>query len=247
MPRGPTPPPHPPLTASSSSRSSCTSGSRLFGTPKEYLYGANPTYHDCHSTSIDHGNQTEGYYPCLKPDVFNPTDLNADDWMAASASLGMKEIIITADHEGGCEGPARRGLPSALPEPSLGSPFPPLSLHAPAMIRCPLPFWEVNRVLISRLPCASSSLPMAGQLLQLTLLRRGLEVEERQGPLHAWYTLLCSASSPTPQIAGASKSAASCCFYACPHPPCALGSVIGDRNANKGRTYDPAPSGCLRC
>ena len=71
--------------------------------PEEYLYGTNPTYHDCHTTSIDHGNQTEGYYPCLKPDVFNPTDLNADDWMAASASLGMKEIIITAHHEGGCE------------------------------------------------------------------------------------------------------------------------------------------------
>ena len=69
--------------------------------PDDYLYGGNPTYHDCHTTSIDHGNQTEGYYPCLKPDVFNPTDLNADDWMAASASLGMKEIIITAHHEGG--------------------------------------------------------------------------------------------------------------------------------------------------
>lgn len=50
--------------------------------------------------SIDHGPQTEGYYPCLKPDVFNPTDLNADDWMAASASMGMREIIITAHHEG---------------------------------------------------------------------------------------------------------------------------------------------------
>ena len=33
--------------------------------PKEYLYGANPTYHDCHTTSIDHGNQTEGW--CKTP------------------------------------------------------------------------------------------------------------------------------------------------------------------------------------
>jgi len=69
--------------------------------PEDYLYGKNPTYHDCHTTSIDHGPQTEGFYPCLKPDVFNPTDLNAENWMAASASLGMREIIITAHHEGG--------------------------------------------------------------------------------------------------------------------------------------------------
>ena len=69
--------------------------------PKSYLYGANPTYHDCHTTTIDHGPQTEGFYPCLKPDVFNPTDLDAENWMEASAALGMKEIIITAHHEGG--------------------------------------------------------------------------------------------------------------------------------------------------
>ena len=45
--------------------------------------------------------KTAGYYPCLNPDVFNPTDLNAEDWMQASAAMGMKEIIITAHHEGG--------------------------------------------------------------------------------------------------------------------------------------------------
>lgn len=44
-------------------------------------------------------NQTGSYYPCLHPDVFNPTDLNADDWMEASASLGTREIILTAHHE----------------------------------------------------------------------------------------------------------------------------------------------------
>lgn len=69
--------------------------------PEEYLYGPNPTYHDCHTTSIDNGTQTHGYYPCLNPDVFNPTDLNAENWMEASAALGMREIIITAHHEGG--------------------------------------------------------------------------------------------------------------------------------------------------
>merc|ERR1719174_2114306 len=61
--------------------------------PKEYLYGNNPTYHDCGTTTIDHSNQTGSYYPCLDPNVFHPTDLNADDWMEASAALGMKEII----------------------------------------------------------------------------------------------------------------------------------------------------------
>jgi hypothetical protein len=69
--------------------------------PPDYLYGGNPTYHDCHTTTIDHGPQTEGYYPCLNPNVFNPTDLDAENWMEASALMGMKEIIITAHHEGG--------------------------------------------------------------------------------------------------------------------------------------------------
>jgi hypothetical protein len=69
--------------------------------PKEELYLANPTYHDCHTTSIDNGTQTHDYWPCLNPDVFNPTDLNAENWMEASALLGMREIIITAHHEGG--------------------------------------------------------------------------------------------------------------------------------------------------
>ena len=40
----------------------------------------------------DHGPQTAGYYPCLNPDVFNPTNLDPEDWMAASKAMGMKEI-----------------------------------------------------------------------------------------------------------------------------------------------------------
>ena len=39
--------------------------------------------------------------PRLNPDVFNPTDLDVEDWMAASAAMGMKEICLTAHHEGG--------------------------------------------------------------------------------------------------------------------------------------------------
>lgn len=69
--------------------------------PEEYLHSANPTYHDCHTTTIDHSNQTQGYYPCLNPDVWNPTDLDPDDWMAASSAMGMREICLTAHHEGG--------------------------------------------------------------------------------------------------------------------------------------------------
>ena len=64
------------------------------------VYGANPTYHDCHTTTIDHGPQTQDYYPCLNPDVFNPTDLDPDDWMRASSAMGMKVICLTAHHEG---------------------------------------------------------------------------------------------------------------------------------------------------
>lgn len=69
--------------------------------PEEYLHSANPTYHDCSTTSIDHSNQTGSYYPCLDPLIFNPTDLNADNWMESSAAMGMKEICLTAHHEGG--------------------------------------------------------------------------------------------------------------------------------------------------
>jgi alpha-L-fucosidase len=70
--------------------------------PEEYLHKTNPTYHDCSTTSIDHSNQTAGgYYPCLNPDVFHPTDLDAEDWMRHSAAMGMKEICLTAHHEGG--------------------------------------------------------------------------------------------------------------------------------------------------
>lgn len=69
--------------------------------PVDYLYGPNPTYHDCSTTTIDHSNQTAGFYPCLNPNVFNPTDLDAEDWMEASAAMGMKEICLTAHHEGG--------------------------------------------------------------------------------------------------------------------------------------------------
>ena len=70
--------------------------------PPGFLNESNPTYHDCGRTKIDHSSQTGGgYYPCLNPNVFNPTDLNVDDWMEASTAMGMKEICLTAHHEGG--------------------------------------------------------------------------------------------------------------------------------------------------
>ena len=69
--------------------------------PISYLRSKNPTYHDCSTTSIDHSNQTGAYYPCLDPLIFNPSDLDVDDWMASSAAMGMKEICLTAQHEGG--------------------------------------------------------------------------------------------------------------------------------------------------
>ena len=69
--------------------------------PTPYLYSANPTYHNCQTTTIDHGNQTGAFYPCLDPGIFAPTDLDTDDWMAAAAALGTREICLTAHHEGG--------------------------------------------------------------------------------------------------------------------------------------------------
>ena len=43
--------------------------------------------------------QTGKHYPCLDPKIFNPTDLNCDDWMRAAKALGTKEICLTAQHE----------------------------------------------------------------------------------------------------------------------------------------------------
>eukprot|EP01083_Nonionella_stella_P020491 56812_1 len=69
--------------------------------PIEYLYSSNPTYHDCITTTIDHSNQTKDYYPCLNPNIFQPTHLDTNDWMRHSKAMGMKEICLTAAHEGG--------------------------------------------------------------------------------------------------------------------------------------------------
>lgn len=69
--------------------------------PESYLYTANPTYHDCSTTAIDHSNQTAGYYPCLNPNVFQPSALDTDNWMQHSVAMGMREICLTAHHEGG--------------------------------------------------------------------------------------------------------------------------------------------------
>jgi 4-alpha-glucanotransferase len=66
--------------------------------PSSYLHSGNPTYHNCVAsvTGTSHDNQTgRGYWPCLDPIIFNPDKLDPDQWMAASAALGMKEICIT--------------------------------------------------------------------------------------------------------------------------------------------------------
>lgn len=56
---------------------------------------------DCRTTTIDHTNQTGPYYPCLDPHIFQPTDLNVENWMECSAAMNMREICLTAHHEGG--------------------------------------------------------------------------------------------------------------------------------------------------
>lgn len=69
--------------------------------PEYYLYTANPTYHNCYTTNIDHSNATGSYYPCLDPVLFAPTNFSTDDWMEHATALGTKEICLTAHHEGG--------------------------------------------------------------------------------------------------------------------------------------------------
>jgi hypothetical protein len=68
--------------------------------PGDFLYGGNPTYHNCYTTAVDHTHQTGVHYPCLSPEIFNPTNLNCDEWMVAAKSMGTKEICLTAAHEG---------------------------------------------------------------------------------------------------------------------------------------------------
>eukprot|EP00038_Savillea_parva_P005285 m.150703 g.150703 ORF g.150703 m.150703 type:complete len:549 (-) comp11686_c1_seq4:98-1744(-) len=71
--------------------------------PTSYLHQSNPTYHNCVAsiTGLSRDNQTGPYWPCLNPDIFNPINLDTEQWMKASAALGMKEICITARHQGG--------------------------------------------------------------------------------------------------------------------------------------------------
>ncbi len=69
--------------------------------PTAFLYTANPTYHNCITSAMDHGNQTGPFYPCLDPLIFAPTNFSADDWMQHAAALGSREICLTAHHEGG--------------------------------------------------------------------------------------------------------------------------------------------------
>ena len=69
-----------------------------------FLRGPNPTVGgNCQLkvTGTSNDSQTRGFWPCLNPDIFNPAELDVDQWMEASAALGMKEICLTAKHFGG--------------------------------------------------------------------------------------------------------------------------------------------------
>ena len=44
---------------------------------------------ECHKTN------NRRYWPCLAPSIFNPYNLDPDQWMEASAALGMKEICAS--------------------------------------------------------------------------------------------------------------------------------------------------------
>jgi alpha-L-fucosidase len=52
-------------------------------------------------TGTSNDSQTEGYWPCLNPNIFAPEHLDVEQWMEASAALGMREICLTAKHFGG--------------------------------------------------------------------------------------------------------------------------------------------------
>jgi alpha-L-fucosidase len=71
--------------------------------PTAFLHGKNPTYHNCGKqwSGLSNDSQTEGYWPCLNPKIVTFDKLDTESWMEASAALGMKEVCLTAKHEGG--------------------------------------------------------------------------------------------------------------------------------------------------
>lgn len=69
-----------------------------------FLRGPNPTVGgNCQAgvTGSVRDSQNDWHYPCLNANLFNPSELDIDQWMAASAALGMREICLTAKHFGG--------------------------------------------------------------------------------------------------------------------------------------------------
>ena len=65
-------------------------------------FDPNGTYHDCSTNAQFCDEESCGKYaPCLRPELFRPTDLDPEQWVLAAKSLGVQEICLTAQHEGG--------------------------------------------------------------------------------------------------------------------------------------------------
>ena len=91
-------------------------------------YDPKGTYHDCETNAKFCDEESCGEYaPCLSPKLFNPTALDAEQWVLAAKSLGLQEICLTAQHEGGFVSvimPHARGL-CRSPTPRAASYQPP--------------------------------------------------------------------------------------------------------------------------
>ena len=62
-----------------------------------FLRGVNPTVGgNCQQkvTGTSNDSQTAGFWPCLNPDIFAPTELDVEQWMEAAMSLGLREICL---------------------------------------------------------------------------------------------------------------------------------------------------------
>lgn len=60
------------------------------------------TYHDCKTNAPYCDDESCGAYaPCLSPKLFQPQDLDPEQWVLAAKELGVQEICLTAQHEGG--------------------------------------------------------------------------------------------------------------------------------------------------
>ena len=100
---------------------------RFWDPPKEYLYGPNPTYHDCHTTSIDTGPQvSQGPPPVPSPAPRHPWCISYLHISSSVLSQPLQRVRITRNWReharlpsNSCNAVSNTFLPASSPLPHL--------------------------------------------------------------------------------------------------------------------------------